>query len=66
MQRENFEKAFKALLRIKSTYSLRYIAVNMEALRMGFEVSPTFAQLKPEFEALAGRLAVFRIDPVNA
>jgi|GEM_PF-1115326 len=50
-----FEKAFKALLRIKPSYSLRYIAVNAEALRLGYEVSPTFAQLKPEFEALAGR-----------
>jgi hypothetical protein len=50
-----FEKAFKALLRIKPSYSLRYIAVNMEALRLAYEVSPTFAQLKPEFEALAGR-----------
>jgi hypothetical protein len=50
-----FEKAFKALLRIKPSYSLRYIAVNMEALRLAFEVSPTFAQLKPQFEALAGR-----------
>ena len=50
-----FEKTFKALLRIKSSYSLRYIAVNVEALRMGFEVSPAFAQLKPHFEGPAGR-----------
>jgi hypothetical protein len=50
-----FEKAFKALLRIKPTYSLRYIAVNVEALRMAYEVSPAFARLKPEFEALPGR-----------
>ena len=50
-----FEKAFRALLRIKPTYSMRYIAVNMEALRLAYEVSPTFAQLKPQFEALAGR-----------
>ena len=50
-----FEKVFKALLRIKPSYSLRYIAVNMEALRMAYEVSPTFAQLKPQFEAVAGR-----------
>lgn len=51
----SFEQAFKALLRIKSSYSLRYISVNVEALRMANEVSPTFAQLKPHFEALAGR-----------
>jgi hypothetical protein len=50
-----FEKAFKALLRIKPTYSLRYVAVNMEALRMAYQVSPAFAQLKPHFEALDGR-----------
>jgi hypothetical protein len=50
-----FGSAFKALLRIKPSYSLRYIAVNVEALRLAYEVSPTFAQLKPEFEALAGR-----------
>jgi hypothetical protein len=50
-----FEKAFKALLRIKPSYSLRYISVNMEALRLAYEVSPTFAQLKLEFEALPGR-----------
>lgn len=50
-----FEKAFKALLRIKPSYSLRYIAVNMEALRIAYEVSPTFAQLKPQFEAIEGR-----------
>jgi hypothetical protein len=51
----SFEQAFKALLRIKPSYSLRYISVNVEALRMANEVSPTFAQLKPHFEALAGR-----------
>src|SRR2546423_2562264 len=50
-----FEKAFKALLRIRPTYSIRYIAVNMEALRLAYEVSPTFAQLKPQFEAISGR-----------
>lgn len=50
-----FEKAFKALLRIKSSYSLRYVAVNMEALRIACEVSPAFAQLKPHFEAIEGR-----------
>ncbi|HEX8898224.1 MAG TPA: hypothetical protein VF751_05965, partial [Chthoniobacterales bacterium] len=51
----SFEKAFKALLRIKPSYSLRYVAVNVEALRLAYEVSPTFAQLKPQFESIAGR-----------
>ncbi len=50
-----FEKAFKALLQIKPSYSLRYISVNVEALRLAYRVSPTFAQLKPEFEALPGK-----------
>ncbi|HSP46128.1 MAG TPA: hypothetical protein VLO30_09060 [Chthoniobacterales bacterium] len=50
-----FEKTFKALLRIKPSYSLRYIAVNVEALHLAYEVSPTFARLKPEFEGLNGR-----------
>jgi hypothetical protein len=50
-----FEKLFKALLRIKPSYSLRYIAVNVEALRMAYEVSPAFAQLKPQFEGVDGR-----------
>lgn len=45
-----FEKLFKALLRIKPSYSLRYIAVNQEALRLAYTASPTFAQLKPHFE----------------
>jgi len=55
MSSPSFEKLFKALLRIKPSYSLRYIAVNVEALRMAFDVSPAFAQLKPEFEETAGR-----------
>ena len=55
MSSPSFEKAFKALLRIKPSYSRRYIAVNVEALRMAYEVSPTFARLKPEFESLTGR-----------
>jgi hypothetical protein len=50
-----FERAFKALLRIKPRYSLRYIAVNMDALRIAYVVSPTFAQLQPHFEAPPGR-----------
>ena len=51
----SFEQAFRALLRIKPSYSLRYCAVNQEALRLAYEVSPTFAQLKPEFESVATR-----------
>lgn len=51
----SYEKLFKALMRIKPSYSLRYIAVNQEALRMAYEVSPTFAHLKPQFEGITGR-----------
>ena len=50
-----FEKTFKALLRIKPSYSLRYVAVNLEALRLAYEVSPTFARLKPQFESVTGQ-----------
>jgi hypothetical protein len=50
-----FEKVFKALLRIKPSYSRRYINVNVKALRLAFEVSPTFARLKPEFESITGK-----------
>src|SRR5205814_43983 len=32
-----------------------YIAVNMDALRLAYEVSPTFARLRPEFEGATGR-----------
>ena len=50
-----FEQTFKALLRIKPSYSLHYIAINREALRLAYEVSPAFAQLEPEFESQTGR-----------
>ncbi|PYJ86845.1 MAG: hypothetical protein DME70_07470, partial [Verrucomicrobia bacterium] len=52
----SFEKAFKALLRIKPTHSRRYIAVKAESVRLAFEISPTFAQLKPHFEAPTGQM----------
>ncbi len=51
----SFEKLFKALLRIKPSYNLRYIAVTQDALNRAYEASPTFAQLKPEFEGVTGR-----------
>src|SRR4051812_31028120 len=50
-----FAQAFKALLRIKPNHSLRYAAVNQEALRLAYEVSPTFAQLQPEFDSVGAR-----------
>ena len=50
-----FEQVFKALLRIKASYSLRYINVTSEALRLAYEVSPAFAKLKPEFAKIDGQ-----------
>jgi hypothetical protein len=50
-----FESTFKALLRIKPSYSLRYISVNQEALRLAYAASPAFAQLQPQFDSVTGR-----------
>jgi len=55
MSSPGFEAILKALLRIKPTHVQRYIAFSNEAIRMAYEVSPTFAQLKPEFEGQVGR-----------
>lgn len=49
-----FKAVFKALLRIKPSRIQRYIAVPSESLQKAFEVSPTFAQLKPQFEGELG------------
>jgi hypothetical protein len=49
-----FKAVFKALLRIKPSRVQRYIGVSTESLQKAFEVSPTFAQLKPEFEGELG------------
>jgi hypothetical protein len=56
MSSPSFEKVFKALLRIKPSESIRYIAVNVETLQRAYEVSPTFARLKPEFEGTIGQI----------
>ena len=50
-----FEKTLKVLMRIKPGQSLRYVAVSVEALRLAYEASPAFAQLKPYFEAPLGQ-----------
>ncbi|HKP05268.1 MAG TPA: hypothetical protein VJU77_18105 [Chthoniobacterales bacterium] len=55
MSSTTFESAFKALLRINPGESMRYIAVKTDALKMAYEVSPTFAELKPYFEEGPGR-----------
>jgi hypothetical protein len=51
-----FERVFKALLRIKPTQSIRYMSVTVEMLQRAYEVSPTFARLKPEFESPTGQV----------
>jgi hypothetical protein len=50
-----YKAVFKALLRIKPSRVERYIAVQNEAVHKAFELSPTFARLKPEFEGELGR-----------
>jgi hypothetical protein len=50
-----FEEVFKALLRIKPSYSLRYVSVTSEALRLAYEVSPAFAKLKAQFDTIDGQ-----------
>lgn len=50
-----FKAAFKALLRIEPSRVQRYIAVSTESLEKAFEGSPTFAQLKPQFDGDLGR-----------
>jgi len=50
-----YQAAFKALLRIKPSHVRRYISVSSEAVQMAYQVSPTFARLKPHFEGITGR-----------
>lgn len=50
-----YKAVFKALLRIKPSRVQRYIAVSNEAVQKAFELSPTFARLKPQFEGELGR-----------
>jgi hypothetical protein len=50
----SFQGAYKALLRIKPSRNQRFVSVSTEALTMAYKVSPTFAQLKPQFEGELG------------
>lgn len=50
----SFKAAYKALLRIKPSRIQRFVSVSTEALQMAYDVSPTFAQLKPHFEGELG------------
>jgi hypothetical protein len=50
-----YKDVFKAMLRIKPSRVQRFIAVPNESVLKAFELSPTFARLKPQFEAELGR-----------
>jgi hypothetical protein len=51
----SFRAANKALLRIKPTRNQRFVYVSTDALQKAYSVSPTFAQLRPQFEGALGR-----------
>jgi hypothetical protein len=50
----SFQAAYKALLRIRPSRPQRFVSVSTEALETAYEVSPTFARLKPQFEGDLG------------
>jgi hypothetical protein len=54
MTSSSFQAAYKALLRIKPSRQQRFVSVSTEALEAAYKVSPTFAQLKPQFEGDLG------------
>jgi hypothetical protein len=51
----SFQSAYKALLRIKPSHPQRFVSVSTDALETAYKVSPTFAQLQPQFEGELGR-----------
>jgi len=55
MTSPSFKAIYKALLRIKPSRDQRFVSVSNEALEMAYKASPTFAQLKPQFEGDTGR-----------
>jgi hypothetical protein len=55
MTSPSFKAVYKALLRIKPGRNQRFVSVSTEALEIAYQASPTFAQLKPQFESAAGR-----------
>jgi hypothetical protein len=50
-----FTAAQKALLRIKPSQVRHYVTISNEAVQKAYEVSPTFARLKPQLEGDLGR-----------
>jgi hypothetical protein len=47
--------AYKALLRIRPSKVIRFVPVSKETRARAYEVSPTFAKLKPELEGKTGQ-----------
>jgi hypothetical protein len=50
----SFRAAYKSLLRIKPIRDQRFVSVSNDALQKAYEVSSTFAQLKPQLEGELG------------
>lgn len=50
----SFRAAYKSLLRIKPIRDQRFVSVSNEALQSAYNVSPTFAWLKPQLEGELG------------
>ena len=50
----SFNAAYKALLRIRPNKVIRYVPISKETRARAYEVSPTFARLKPELEGKTG------------
>ena len=51
----SFQAAYKALLRIRPNKVVRFVPVSKETRARAYEVSPTFATLKPELEGKTGQ-----------
>ena len=55
MTAPSYLDAYQALRRIKPSHEKRFIPVSREARQLAYEVSPTFARLKPHFEGKLGQ-----------
>ena len=55
MSAPSYDGALEALLRIDTSATQRYVPVTSESLARAFEVSPTFARLRPQFDGVAGQ-----------
>lgn len=51
----SFKAAYKALLRIKPDRDQRFVAVSTDVLEKAYNISPAFAQLRPQLEGELGR-----------